>query len=121
MKEKIDKIIASAKPYEIPQNNCGVYLLYSNGEIVYVGKSKNILSRISTHFNCHKSRGGVETKKEFDKVTVIECEIDEMDFIERILIDFLLPKYNRDSMTKKQKRMIEERENRINDLLTKLK
>jgi excinuclease UvrABC nuclease subunit len=49
--------------------NCprsGVYFLIKDGEIVYIGKSVNLRSRLNTH----------RREKDFDSVYVLECEGD---------------------------------------------
>lgn len=65
----------------------GVYVLYDKDEIVYVGKSKNIINRISSHLSRHEIQ--------FDSFDWIECE-DEMDchFLEASLIRTGRTKYN---------------------------
>ena len=64
----------------------GVYFLFDDDEIVYVGKSVNILSRVTTHIN--------EGQKVFNKVRYIKYDRDFLDDIEMLYIKLLKPKYN---------------------------
>jgi hypothetical protein len=64
----------------------GVYFLCNWLEVVYVGQSKNVSSRISSHKN--------EGKKEFSRYCYIQCEAQHLDLIESIYIHLLRPKYN---------------------------
>lgn len=63
----------------------GVYFLIDNDEIVYVGQSLNVYSRISAH----------KKDKDFDKVFVIKCQKEELTEIERYYILLLRPKHNK--------------------------
>ncbi len=67
----------------------GVYFLFSgmDDEIVYVGSSKDILSRLIQHRK--------EGEKEFDGYTWITCATTEMEQLELNYILLLRPKYNR--------------------------
>jgi hypothetical protein len=76
----------------------GVYLLYRDGMVVYVGQSKCMLVRIYTHRNLARKRlpawipiRGVV----FDRVEVIPCHPDRIDALERGLIALHTPIYNR--------------------------
>lgn len=60
-----------------------VYFLISGGEIVYVGKSKNVLERLSSH------RG-----KDFDAVATVACSADQLDLMEIAYIAALEPRLN---------------------------
>lgn len=73
----------------------GVYVLYSDGDVVYIGKSKNVFMRIIAHIN--------DKGKNFDQYQIIECKEDELDIYKRILINTYLPRYNKDLTTKKYK------------------
>ncbi|AUR86484.1 GIY-YIG nuclease superfamily protein [Vibrio phage 1.085.O._10N.222.51.E3] len=67
--------------------NSGVYLLLDDDDnVVYVGRSKNISSRLSVH-----RRSG----KEFTHHSVIECEGFDQRVIEREQIHKHNPKYNK--------------------------
>lgn len=60
-----------------------VYFLISGGEIVYVGKSKSVLERLSSH------RG-----KDFDSVATVACDADQLDLMEIAYIAALEPCLN---------------------------
>jgi len=62
---------------------CGVYFLIQNNEIVYVGQSKNISSRVTQH-----------TDKLFDSIMYIECSENKLYDIEKFYIIACNPKYN---------------------------
>lgn len=63
----------------------GVYFLIRLGEIVYVGQSVDVLSRIARH-----RREG----KQFDAYSYIECERDDLDRLESLYIRALVPEGN---------------------------
>lgn len=54
----------------------GIYFLIRKLEIVYIGQSIDVASRISAH----------ERDKRFDAVSVIRCEADELDAYESLYI-----------------------------------
>lgn len=66
---------------------CGVYFLFQNNEIVYIGSSMNIETRLQTHKN--------ENKKIFESYSFIEFPVEQI--LEKELEYFLLykPKYNK--------------------------
>jgi len=72
----------------IRKRKCGVYFLIKDEEIVYVGQSVNIFSRIGAH----------ETLKDFDTFTYIECDKSELNIIEAKYIVKFKPKYNFSSL-----------------------
>ena len=62
-----------------------IYALWDKGNIVYIGQSVRLASRITVHMS----------DKGFDSVSYIECNSKiEMDYIEEMLIIELNPKYN---------------------------
>ena len=63
-----------------------VYFLIDKTEIVYVGKSTNLATRIQQHKNA----------KEFDRVLYLPIEENRLDVIERYFIETLEPKYNQE-------------------------
>jgi hypothetical protein len=77
---RADEIVDAAKPW---QTYCGVYFLRSEGEVVYVGQSVNVFSRISNH-----------REKKFDSFTVVPCEREHLDSLESLYIHTLRPKLN---------------------------
>lgn len=68
-------------------NRVGVYLLIDSGDVVYVGQSRNLASRVSSHIQSEE--------KDFDSVEFHECSEDELPEIEAMLIAMMKPKYNR--------------------------
>jgi len=74
-------------------NKCGIYCLFMDKKIVYIGKSVNIDIRVNTHNN--------EDFKVFDEYSYIEVDEKHLDVFERILINKYLPKYNKDSSSVK--------------------
>lgn len=66
----------------------GIYLLYRDKRIVYIGQSCDIRSRI----NAHK---GKASKKRFDEVRILKCRKDRRLYWESCLIRRYQPEYNR--------------------------
>ena len=67
----------------------GVYFLCKNGDVVYVGQSVNVVSRVAQH--------RVEKKKDFDSVYWVEVEEDRLIYEEWKYIEYYNPIYNRES------------------------
>lgn len=94
--EAIDKIleIAAIDAHALPKHRpsdalTGVYFLFDGDDIVYVGKSKDILNRIPTH----------KATKKYDSHSFILCEEELLNVYERVLINKYKPIYNKDSIT----------------------
>jgi len=68
-------------------NICGVYFLERDGEIVYIGQSINVSSRIRQH------QSGYD-RKEFDSVRILPCDKKELNNWEGFFIRLLSPKLN---------------------------
>lgn len=64
---------------------CGIYFLILNGEIVYVGQSINIWSRIDSH----------RADKEFDGIAFEQCEEADLNRMEILYIEKYNPTLNR--------------------------
>lgn len=62
---------------------CGVYFLIKDSEIVYIGQSINIASRITQHRD-----------KEFDSVSYVACHRSELDILESLYILAYQPELN---------------------------
>lgn len=82
-----------------PILRCGVYALVREGAVVYVGQSKRMLSRIEAH----RSQWARSTKAPdwlpikgilFDQCFVMPCRVEDMDRLERQLIDLYKPRFN---------------------------
>ena len=79
---------------------CGVYALVREGMVVYVGQGKRMLARIEAH----RSNWGRKSVPAwmpvslrgvlFDDVYVFPCRVEDLDRIERAMIDLYKPKYN---------------------------
>lgn len=67
----------------IPEDRGGCYLLRHMGEVVYVGQSSDVLSRMEGHKD-----------KVFDSVEMVWCGKGERDDREKALIQEFKPKYN---------------------------
>jgi len=67
----------------------GIYFLLSNGEIVYVGQSTDVDSRIAGHVSATK-----KNKKEFDSAFWIEVPEHDLGPYEGAFIRALAPRYN---------------------------
>lgn len=65
---------------------CGVYFLLQDEDIVYVGQSINVLTRLAEHFRA--------SLKQFNRVFVIECKAAELNHLEAMYIDKFRPKFN---------------------------
>ena len=61
-----------------------VYFLIDAGQIVYVGQSTNLASRLIQHRN----------NKEFNRILYMPIENNRLDEVERFFIETLEPKYN---------------------------
>jgi hypothetical protein len=72
----------------------GVYFLFQDDVIIYIGKSKDVLSRVQAHKN---------NQKEFDHYTYVECDEDLLTAYERIFINKYKPIQNADALTLKMK------------------
>ncbi|MCK5168497.1 MAG: GIY-YIG nuclease family protein [Bacteroidales bacterium] len=88
----IDAKIIKDLPEEV-----GVYYFYDhNGDIIYIGKSKNIRSRVFSHFSNEKSKRAL---KMIDEVHNISYELTGSELIALLLesdeIKTQKPKYNR--------------------------
>lgn len=76
-----DEIIKEADGNKIL---CGIYFLINQNDVVYIGQSVNIHSRIAQHKN----------NKKFDKFSYIECGKPELSHLEVKYIKKFKPKYN---------------------------
>lgn len=86
MQAPTDKEINALEKFDAENIICGIYMLFFEGQIVYIGQSINIFSRVSRHTQ--------EGKKRFDKFSFFKCERQFLDGIESELIHRYSPKYN---------------------------
>ena len=77
-----DDILQSCNPLPMVT---GIYFLVDNANVVYVGQSVNIFSRVSQHFN---------DKKQFTSFAYIVCDRAILDKMESLYIHYLKPKLN---------------------------
>lgn len=80
----------------------GIYVLVKRGVVIYVGKSKNLYSRIYTHK--HFANRGAKGKAvpswlpvkgmQFDEVHIRYCHVDDLDALEAETINKYKPHYN---------------------------
>ena len=63
----------------------GVYLLWRDGQIVYVGQAQSVLQRAADH--C--------ADKDFDASSFVRLKPADLDFVESYLIWFLQPRLNK--------------------------
>lgn len=83
---------------DIPKHYPGVYQLFNaDKEVVYVGKSKNLGTRIASHF-----KGTTHTKDHSDEFEYARCYFTKnlmfMDILEIYFINTISPKYNKLSL-----------------------
>lgn len=64
-------------------NVSGVYFLLEGDEVVYVGQSTNVYTRIGQHRD-----------KRFDRYAFVPCAVDALDKLESLYIHFLRPRLN---------------------------
>jgi hypothetical protein len=75
-----EDIVKAALPWK---RACGIYFLVQDTEVIYVGQSVNIYSRISQHMD-----------KRFDRYAFVPCEAELLDKLESLYIHTLRPKLN---------------------------
>jgi hypothetical protein len=68
----------------LPQKH-GVYFLILNGDVRYVGKSKDVLERLRKHR---------ESGWRFDSYNVVYCKEDDMTALEQTYIEAFMPDWN---------------------------
>jgi DNA polymerase III subunit epsilon len=66
--------ILDLKKVDNLSQNCGVYYFYNeNGELIYIGKSKNIRSRVMTHLRNEKSSKEINLRSSIADISYEEC------------------------------------------------
>jgi excinuclease UvrABC nuclease subunit len=70
-------------------NISGIYLLFKDKELVYIGKSKYVYSRLTSHI--------IESVKDFDEMFVIPCDEVELAKLEYTAINEFSPRLNKTS------------------------
>lgn len=74
----------SEQLYPAPIDNCGIYFLWKNKSIVYVGQSTAIASRVGQHAQ----------SKDFDFYSFVPCCREALDFLESYHIHRIKPVLN---------------------------
>lgn len=82
----------------------GVYALCAKGVVIYVGKSRAMISRINSHRSAwsDKRKGKTSWIVErlgipgllFDEIHVRPCRLDQLDALEEQMINLYKPRYN---------------------------
>ena len=80
----------------------GVYFLFKNNNLVYVGQSTHVPTRIASHVR--------EGRLEFDKVSFIRVPPERLLEVEAYYIDLLWPEENQTGERAEIRRQIEEAE-----------
>jgi hypothetical protein len=78
-----ERIINSAISYD---QTCGIYFLLQGTEILYVGQSVCVFTRIRTHEN--------ERRIKFDRIAWVECKKEHLDILESLYIHLFRPVMN---------------------------
>ncbi|HCR1527294.1 GIY-YIG nuclease family protein [Morganella morganii] len=74
------EIAAAALPWK---HATGIYFLLDGDDVVYVGQSRNVYSRISSH-----------PAKNFNRYAFVPCAVEALDKLESLYIHLLRPKLN---------------------------
>ncbi len=74
------EIVAAALPWK---HATGIYFLLDGDDVVYVGQSRNVYSRISSH-----------PVKNFNRYAFVPCAVESLDKLESLYIHLLRPKLN---------------------------
>lgn len=95
-----DDIMVPVKNAYLTPNVSGIYKFYSSdNELLYIGKSNDIRSRVSSHVS-----GSTNTEKFYLEFSYLTCIfIDNplfLDIIETYMINTLKPKYNKSKVFK---------------------
>ena len=69
---------------------CGVYFLLHMGEVVYIGQSVNVRTRVSAH----QKNYGEKKPMKFDDVRVVRADHHDLDLLEMLFITKYRPRYN---------------------------
>lgn len=82
----------------------GVYVLVLRGVVIYIGKSKCMLTRIYSHRNIWSSKRRGQKLPEwfasmipgiqFDEIHIRPCPLETLDQLERDMIDVYKPRFN---------------------------
>ena len=79
----IENVLENAISYD---QTCGIYFLVKDSEILYVGQSVCVFTRIRTHEN-----GG---RIKFNRIAWVECNKEHLDILESLYIHMFKPSMN---------------------------
>jgi hypothetical protein len=83
------RLQACAQPIPPQATGPGIYFLFDDDNLSYVGKSISVMSRLVSHVGT----------KSFTRAAFMPCDQGELDRVERLLIDHFLPRDNADGRT----------------------
>lgn len=92
--ELVDHLWSRAAPLPHGCGGPGIYALFHGNELVYIGQAVNVAVRIGQHFG----------SKTFTAAAYISVPRDRLNQVERVLLDALVPRLNRDSSTQLRRR-----------------
>ena len=78
-----------AKCHDLFPENAGIYILLMDEEIVYIGRSINIVARVGAH---------IRNDLQFNKYTIVPMSYADSCKWEEIYINAYRPKYNSSKM-----------------------
>ncbi len=87
MKKEFEEIFKEKIQFQL---NPGIYFLFNEDEIVYVGQAMSPKERISHHFK-HKLSPG----RMFDSYSIIRCDKKDLNKLENYYILKYTPRYNK--------------------------
>ncbi len=96
-------------------NQIGIYFLFYNNELLYIGETTKLLDRLYTHKCGYKNR----IKINFNQFSIINCDKSKLDILEKKYIELLKPKYNVQHQWEKSKITNTAKKNRIKEIAIK--
>jgi hypothetical protein len=85
-----------AAPIHRSLGQSGVYVLFHGNDMVYVGQAVNVLLRIGQHLR----------EKAFTHAAYISAPVEQLNSLERALLDVYAPRLNRDTRTQALRRRV---------------
>lgn len=80
------ELLAKAIPVQLEATGSGIYFLFRRGEVVYVGQSETICTRVAQHM--------ADKKKVFDSYSWVRVKKDDLNFMETAYIQRFRPEDN---------------------------
>jgi excinuclease UvrABC nuclease subunit len=77
-----------------PKKPSGIYFLWSGDEIIYVGQSVNVYTRVDNHVNQNNLSNRLLTAEDITHVSIISCEETHLDVTEALYINKFKPRCN---------------------------